>query len=85
MYLRSNDRVVSPHLESKDVQRDHCRDGGPVDPLLLRGGTFCTTGPENVYNSDEELKQIGSWNILEVPLEYEPTTMSMTLVGSDAW
>lgn len=42
-------------------------------------------GPANEYNFDEELNVIGAWSTLEVPLEYEPTTMSMTLVGDDAW
>lgn len=61
---------------------------GTVGQLLLsfcEGGTFCTTGPENVYNTVQELRDVGLWNTLEVPLEYEPTTMSVNLVGSDAW
>lgn len=49
------------------------------------GFNSCLLGPANVYNSEEELNAIGAWNTLDVPLDYEPTTMSMALVGDDAW
>lgn len=49
------------------------------------GGGDCVTGPENVYNSMAELAEIGTWTTLEIPLAYEPTAMSIHLVGNDAW
>lgn len=45
----------------------------------------CSMGPANVYNTDAELKEVGAWNTLLVPLEYEPSTMAVTIDGDDAW
>ncbi|CAN0097524.1 unnamed protein product [Ectocarpus fasciculatus] len=42
-------------------------------------------GPENVYNSKAELAEIGTRTTLEIPLAYEPTAMSIRLVGNDGW
>ncbi|CAN0043462.1 unnamed protein product [Ectocarpus sp. 12 AP-2014] len=42
-------------------------------------------GPENVYNSMAELAEIGTRATFEIPLAYEPTAMSMSIVGIDAW
>ncbi|CAM9902052.1 unnamed protein product [Ectocarpus sp. 12 AP-2014] len=49
------------------------------------GGDDCVMGPENVYNSMAELAEIGTRATFEIPLAYEPTAMSMSLVGMDAW
>lgn len=67
-----------------------CNDtkAGTAGKLLLsfcEGYNFCLLGPTSEYNSEAQLSVMGAWNTLEVPLEYEPTTMSMAIMGNDAW
>eukprot|EP00752_Nemacystus_decipiens_P013024 g11522.t1 len=61
---------------------------GTEGQLLLSfcdGSSTCLMGPANAYNSEKELDVVGAWSTLKVPLESEPTTMSMAIVGNDAW
>lgn len=61
---------------------------GTLDPLSLSfcgGDSDCDMGPLNDYNLRGELELAGVWNQFEVPLEYEPTTMEITIKGIDAW
>lgn len=70
------------------VKTCNATEAGTVGQLLLSfcdGDESCLMGPPNEYNSGAELDAIGEWNTLQVPLEYQPTTMSMTIVGDDAW
>eukprot|EP00903_Cladosiphon_okamuranus_P013122 g12238.t2 len=77
---------LQPHtLKVKTCNNTHA---GTVDHLFLSfcdGESSCETGPPNLYNAREELGVVGAWNTLQVPLEYEPTTMLMTILGTDAW
>lgn len=58
---------------------------GQLHLSFCEGEHYCTLGPPNLYNSAGELEAVGIWNTLEVPLEYEPATMYMTIVGDDSW
>lgn len=78
--------TFQPH--TLKVKTCNTTQAGTVGELLLSfcdGESSCAMGPANVYNSKEELENAGTWNTLQVPLEYEPTTMSMTILGNDAW
>lgn len=61
---------------------------GTVDPVSLSfcgGESDCVMGSPNAYNLRGELEPAGVWSQFEVPLEYEPTTMEMSIGGTDAW
>lgn len=78
--------TFQPH--TLKVKTCNSTEAGTVDHLLLSfcdGESSCEVGPHNVYNVRDELETAGAWNTLQVPLEYEPTTMSMTIQGTDAW
>lgn len=70
------------------VKTCNATNAGTAGQLLLsfcKGDDLCPMGPANAYNSDAELDAVGTWNTLKVPLAFEPTAMSMAIVGDDAW
>lgn len=63
-------------------------EAGTVDQLSLSfcgGRSDCVMDSPNPYNLRGELEAAGAWSQFEIPLEYEPTTMEMTIGGVDAW
>ena len=61
---------------------------GTLDPLSVSfcgGESDCVMGSPNAYNLRDELELVGALNQFEVPLEYEPTTMEITIGSIDAW
>ncbi|CBJ26807.1 expressed unknown protein [Ectocarpus siliculosus] len=72
-----------------EVRTRNATNAGSLDEVHLSfcdgGGDDCVMGPENVYNSMAELAEIGTRATFEIPLAYEPTAMSISIVGIDAW
>ncbi|CAN0436932.1 unnamed protein product [Ascophyllum nodosum] len=74
-------------LSVKTCEHQYSETWDTLHISFCAGPSNCTMGRKNAYNGDGTALNIpGTWSVLKVPLEYEPTTMLIENEGGiDAW
>ena len=87
MFGTANAAAPRHTLSVKTCDHQYSQTRDTLHISFCAGPSNCTMGRKNAYNVDGTTLNIpGTWSVLEVPLEYEPTTMLIENEGGiDGW